>query len=213
MSPAQLTGKRALVLEDDGLIAADTGSDLAEAGAVVDAVATCADGMALLDRGGFDFAVLDIKLSGETSYALASELQQRGVPFLFISGYDQARADFADVILLQKPFSRDALLDAVARLIGANEAMNESELITQDEAGTPLRWRTPAGVMHAVERKRGQGDPRLFASRTRCGRDIDPLETWVGRDTLSCDKCFAIELEDRLSHSQGHASHTHAHEP
>jgi hypothetical protein len=30
--------------------------------------------------------------------------------------------------------------------------MSESELITQDEHGTPLRWRSPAGVMHAAER-------------------------------------------------------------
>jgi hypothetical protein len=86
--------------------------------------------------------------------------------------------------------------------------MSQGELITQDEHGTPLRWRTPAGVMHAVERTKGAGDPRLYESRTRCGRDIDPLETWVGRDTLSCNRCFAIEHEDRMrddhAHRQGH---------
>lgn len=85
--------------------------------------------------------------------------------------------------------------------------MSESDLITHDDEGTPLRWRTPAGVMHAIERIRGQGDPRLFKSRTRCGRDIDPAETWVGRDTLSCDKCFAIEHADRLRHDHGHHAH------
>ena len=88
--------------------------------------------------------------------------------------------------------------------------MSESDLITHDEAGAPLRWRTPAGVMHAVERIKGAGDPRLFRSRTRCGRDVDPAETWAGHDTLSCNRCFAAEHEDRMRHDHGaHASHGH----
>jgi DNA-binding response OmpR family regulator len=86
MSPLPLDGKRALLIEDDGLIAANTGSDLAEVGAIVDIVATGADGLRLLGEREFDFAVLDIKLVDETSYSLASELKRRGVPFLFISG-------------------------------------------------------------------------------------------------------------------------------
>jgi DNA-binding response OmpR family regulator len=116
-----LTGKRALLLEDDGLIAANTGSDLAEVGAVVDIVATCTDGLRLLGEQQFDFAVLDIKLVDETSYALAAELRHRGVPFLFISGYDRTRSDFADIMLLQKPFSRDDLLGAIAAMIDEEE--------------------------------------------------------------------------------------------
>jgi DNA-binding response OmpR family regulator len=116
-----LTGKRALLLEDDGLIAANTGSDLAEVGAVVDIVATCTDGLRLLGEQQFDFAVLDIKLVDETSYALAAELRHRGVPFLFISGYDRTRSDFADITLLQKPFSRDDLLEAIAAMIDEEE--------------------------------------------------------------------------------------------
>ena len=117
MSPHFLDGKRALLLEDDGLIAANTGSDLVEVGVSVAIVATCSDGIRLLAEQFFDFALLDIKLVDETSYELASELKRRGVPFLFISGYDRARADFADVVLLQKPFSRDALLGVIASLI------------------------------------------------------------------------------------------------
>jgi hypothetical protein len=81
--------------------------------------------------------------------------------------------------------------------------MSESELITHDDAGTPLRWRSPAGVMHAVER------PKPGISRTRCARTVDSAETWVGRDTLACDKCFAIEHEDRLRHDHGQAAHGH----
>lgn len=80
--------------------------------------------------------------------------------------------------------------------------MNESELVTHDKDGTPLRWRSPGGVMHAVER----AGP---VSRTRCGRTVDAAETWVGRDTLACDKCFAIEHEDRVRHDHHAASHDH----
>lgn len=121
MSSAQLKGKRALLLEDDGLIAVNAASDLAEVGVVVDVVATCREGLRRLAEQAFDFAVLDIKLVDETSYELALELKRRGVPFLFISGYDRTRSDFADAILLQKPFSRDALLGAIADLTGEEE--------------------------------------------------------------------------------------------
>jgi hypothetical protein len=80
--------------------------------------------------------------------------------------------------------------------------MSESDLVTQDDAGTPLRWRSPAGVMHAVERTR-------VTSRTRCGREVDAAETWAGRDTLSCKKCFAIEHEDRLREDHRHHASSH----
>ncbi len=88
--------------------------------------------------------------------------------------------------------------------------MSGSEVITQDEAGTPLRWRSPAGVMHAVERTPA-GDGKTFTSRTRCGRNVDTAETWVGRDTLSCDKCFNAEREDRLRHDHAHHADSHGH--
>jgi hypothetical protein len=81
--------------------------------------------------------------------------------------------------------------------------MSGSDRITQDEHGTPLRWRSPGGVMHAVERTRSPGE-KTFASRTRCGRVVDTAETWVGRDTLACNTCFDHEHEDRLRHDHAH---------
>ncbi len=81
--------------------------------------------------------------------------------------------------------------------------MVASDVITQDAEGTPLRWRSPWGVMHAVERLRiGAADS--FRIRTRCGTDVAAEETWVGRDTLSCSRCFGIEHEDRLRQDHGH---------
>jgi hypothetical protein len=82
--------------------------------------------------------------------------------------------------------------------------MSESDLVTHDKDGTPLRWRSPGGVMHAVERAGS-------VSRTRCGRTVDAAETWVGRDTLACDKCFAIEHEDRVRHDHAHHDSSHGH--
>jgi hypothetical protein len=45
-------------------------------------------------------------------------LRERGIPFLFATGYgDSASAGaFADVLVIEKPFSRDALRVALDKL-------------------------------------------------------------------------------------------------
>ena len=59
----------------------------------------------------FDAAVLDINLGDGLVYTVAEILSERGVPFVFVTGYDADSVDprFAGVPILQKPIERDML--------------------------------------------------------------------------------------------------------
>lgn len=119
-----IAGKRCLVLDDEFLIALDIQQILERAGvAHVECVASAAEAIKML--GGarkFDFAVLDVKLSGPADYSLgvAAALKSQGTPFVFLTGMraDDVHAEkFPEAPVIQKPYDATALLDAVARAL------------------------------------------------------------------------------------------------
>jgi DNA-binding response OmpR family regulator len=59
-------------------------------------------------------AVLDVNLNGEMIYPVAEILKARGVPFVFVSGYESDSIDvrFSGVPVLRKPIERQALQNA-----------------------------------------------------------------------------------------------------
>ena len=73
------------------------------------------EGLALANAGGFDCAILDISLNGQSSMPIADALRQRGLPFMFASGYPPNPNDdrFKGVPLLQKPFNMKQVEDAL----------------------------------------------------------------------------------------------------
>ena len=66
----------------------------------------------------FDFAILDINLAGKQSFPVADCLSQRGIPFMFASGYGAAglSAPYLLAEVIQKPFSRRELGEALKNL-------------------------------------------------------------------------------------------------
>ena len=62
--------------------------------------------LALAEEGGFDLALLDVNLAGEPSFPLADALNDRGIPFLFATGYgiEGIAEPYGSAPLLQKPF-------------------------------------------------------------------------------------------------------------
>ena len=62
-----------------------------------------------------------INLRGEMAFPVAKTLRERGVPFVFATGYDQAvvPADFSDVFRWEKPFDADALARMMPNLVRA----------------------------------------------------------------------------------------------
>lgn len=90
-STGTLQGRRILVVEDDYLIAGELAESLIELGAtVVGPAASVPEALALMDREApLDAAVLDVNLGSEDVYPVADGLVQRGVPFVFATGYDR----------------------------------------------------------------------------------------------------------------------------
>jgi CheY-like chemotaxis protein len=120
--PDALRGRRLLVVEDEYLIAASLARELEGRGAaVVGPAGSVRDALALVEAEGdrLDGAVLDINLRDERVYPVADALAARGVPFVFLTGYD-ARAipdAYAGVPRCEKPVS-SALLSRMLSKVG-----------------------------------------------------------------------------------------------
>ena len=97
---------------------------LAELGcAVVGPTANVNQALVMIETNVIDVAVLDVNLNGEMSYPIADALAARGVPFVFVTGYDKDRMldGYRTFPVLQKPFHRSELSDTLARLLESAE--------------------------------------------------------------------------------------------
>jgi CheY-like chemotaxis protein len=98
---------RVLVIEDEGLVAFFIEDMLTEMGHEVGAVASrMQEPLDLAKTGTFDLAIVDVNLDGQPSYPIAEILKERGVPFVFATGYGSKGIDpkFVDNPVLAKPF-------------------------------------------------------------------------------------------------------------
>jgi DNA-binding response OmpR family regulator len=112
--------RHVLVVEDEYFLADDLKRALDREGfTVVGPVGSEAKALDLLENEAVDCAILDIKLHGQMIYPLARTLRSREVPFLFLTGYDSVEPDtgFDDVELLRKPFTTEAVIQGIHRLI------------------------------------------------------------------------------------------------
>jgi len=103
-----LRGLRILLVEDDPLIRLDLETSLEEFGAIVTAASNVAAALAALAVAMPDFAVLDFELGAESSESIAEVVQDRNVPFLYLSGYsehDERFSRWPGVRVLAKPLS------------------------------------------------------------------------------------------------------------
>jgi CheY-like chemotaxis protein len=89
--PDSLKGRCLLVVEDEYLIAADLRDSLESLGVeVIGPAASVQEALSLVESNSdrLDGAVLDINLRNERVYPVADVLTERGVPFVFTTGYD-----------------------------------------------------------------------------------------------------------------------------
>ncbi len=108
-----------LVVEDDPIIAFDFEDTLLGFGVkTVRSAGSVARALALIDQKPPDFALLDVGLIREKSFAVAERLEALKIPFAFVTGYGaDARlpAAFVDMPRLPKPYSTQALRALVKR--------------------------------------------------------------------------------------------------
>jgi len=113
-----LEGRRLLLVEDEMILAMDL-SDIVESFGcnVVVASRVVSAKSALLD-GVFDAGVLDLNLAGEMAYPVADELDRRGVPYIFTTGYgaDGIDAGYLSHAVLSKPYTTRDVLAALLKL-------------------------------------------------------------------------------------------------
>ncbi|SNB57160.1 Response regulator receiver domain-containing protein [Arboricoccus pini] len=103
---------RILVLEDDAMVAMLMEDLLRDLGHEVEGpVSSVDEALNRIDNATFDAAILDVHLKGADSYAVASKLKSKGVPFAFATGYNAADLDdeYVDQPILPKPFLRSDL--------------------------------------------------------------------------------------------------------
>jgi PAS domain S-box-containing protein len=113
-----LTNLRALLVEDESLIAMHLEDLLDQLGCnVVGSASTVGEALDLA-RGDLDIAFLDVNVAGEQVYPVATALQARNVPFVFMSGYGQLSAAWRERPSVQKPFELEQLKQAIELALG-----------------------------------------------------------------------------------------------
>ena len=105
----RLAGQRVLVIEDESLVTMILEDTLAEIGCEVAGLASrLRDAVQKAQSLSFDVAILDVNLNGEQTFPIAEILIDRGIPFVFATGYGSASlpAPLQAVPVLQKPFEQ-----------------------------------------------------------------------------------------------------------
>jgi len=119
MVETKRTARRVLVVEDEMMIAMLVEDMLLDLGCeVVGPASHLDDAIALARSEDIDFAVLDINLGGRASFPVADVLKERGIAFVFASGYgtDGLVGSHTDARTLAKPFDLPDLEGALHAL-------------------------------------------------------------------------------------------------
>jgi len=105
-----------LVVEDELFVAMLVEDMLGDLGcAIVGPVGSATGAEDAARTALIDFALLDVNLEGETSFAAADVLREREIPFAFVTGYGEqgVRLDLRDVPVLSKPIDPRRLAQVI----------------------------------------------------------------------------------------------------
>lgn len=112
---------RILLVEDEAMVAMMICDMVADSGHEISSVEPDEErALKAIATQSPDLAILDVNLGGKPSYAVAEALANRGIPFLFSTGYGirGLEPEYAHIPMLQKPFTQEDLekaLDAAYR--------------------------------------------------------------------------------------------------
>ena len=117
-----LNGRRVLVVEDESLVAMLLETILEDMGCTpVGPASNLDDGEAMArDTVDLDAALLDVNVAGRQVFPVAAALKERGVPFVFSTGYGEGGLpdEWRGVTTIQKPFTEAAVRDALMKAMG-----------------------------------------------------------------------------------------------
>jgi CheY-like chemotaxis protein len=116
-----LSGRRILIVEDESLVAMLLETILEDMGcSTVGPAANIDDGLTLVQTESLDAALLDVNVAGRQVFPVAQALKDRGVPFVFSTGYGEGGLpdEWRGQPTIQKPFTETAVRDALMAVMG-----------------------------------------------------------------------------------------------
>ena len=105
-----------LIVEDEPLIAMMLEDFLESLGHLVAGTCDSVQGaLAKVELGGFDLAILDVNLKGDSVWPVASRLRERNVPFVIATGghVDPPPPEFNNAPVIEKPYTVDRVTPAI----------------------------------------------------------------------------------------------------
>jgi len=117
---SDLSGRRVFVVEDESLVTMLIEDTLADIGCEIAGLASrFNDAMEKAQSLAFDVAILDVNLNGQHTFPIAMALTERGLPFVFATGYGVSKLPtaFQAIPVLQKPFQQRALEQALRTVL------------------------------------------------------------------------------------------------
>ncbi len=123
-TPGLLKDRTVLLVEDNMIIALDGEDALRDLGAQVLTAASVGRAREALALQSVDLAVLDFNLGHESSLPIADLLKERGIPFIFATGYGdglEMPTRFENVTLVKKPYSGATLAQALGPLLDSED--------------------------------------------------------------------------------------------
>lgn len=116
-----LAGKHILIVEDEPLIALDIEAAVKDAGGIVVGPAATLDiARSLAQSGGIDGAILDLRLGAASSVDLVTVLMTQGIPCVIQTADTQVSQRWPTVPFFDKPVLPEALITALAGLLGTS---------------------------------------------------------------------------------------------
>ena len=107
---------RVLIVEDEAVIAMLVEDMVLEFGSeVVGPVARLQQALSLAREAELDAAILDVNVGGAVIFPVADVLRERGIPFIFATGYqpNELPPRFHGSLSVSKPFSYSVLEEAL----------------------------------------------------------------------------------------------------
>ena len=105
-----------LIVEDEPLIAMMLEDFLESMGHRISGTCdTVGQALEEAERGGFDLAILDVNLKGESVWPVATALRERGTPFVLASGghVEPPPPEFKNAPMIEKPFTIDRVTPVI----------------------------------------------------------------------------------------------------
>ncbi len=115
-----MSGRSILVVEDEPLIAMMLEDFLETLGHTIHCSCdNVADAVQEADKGGFDMAILDVNLGGDTAWPVARKLREKQIPFVIATGghVEPPPPEFRDVPTIEKPYTVDRVTPALDKAL------------------------------------------------------------------------------------------------